>query len=227
MDQVKSLLQEKYSHTQRIPQQQLLTCNCIADGSCNLHGYDPVEGATCALGYTVAFSGINWAGIVPPVNGNHDTLKSISSPCTTVTAAMPFTSNLTKWATWEFNHASEGRTRSTGSEGVAANPIDVAPYFGIITPGGGADILCFNDINISNLIEFKDKGEFYYDLCVPGYCKADIEESWIITNVSYPCNDNREGVLCGQCKPGYAVKPQSWVCVYHACVHINTAWEFS
>ena len=140
-------------------------------------------------------------------------LASLSSPCNATPSAAPYTSNLTEWASWTFSHASERPTRSAASENVAANPIDVAPYLGLITPGGGADVICFTDINISDLIEFKDKGEFYYDLCVPGYCKADIGGEWIITDVSYPCDDNREGILCGQCKPGYAVRPQSSVCV--------------
>jgi len=98
-------------------------------------------------------------------------------------------------------------------ETIAANPIDVAPYLGVIRPGGGADIMCFNGYNISHLIEFQDKGEFFFDLCVGGYCKADMLDDWVLTDVRYPCKDNREGIFCGQCKPGYAVKPLTWVSI--------------
>ena len=192
-------------------------CQCIADGSCNDHlHYDPIESVDCIRGYTIRFPGAYWAGIVPPVGGNHTTLTSMSSPCNTTSSAKHFTNNMTEWVSWTQNHEhiynrTRKRFRTIGSETIAANPIDVAPYVGKIIPGGGAEILCFNDIYISSLIEFPEKGEFFYDLCVPGYCKADITEDWIITDVNYPCDDNREGILCGQCKPGYAVKPQSWV----------------
>jgi len=96
-------------------------------------------------------------------------------------------------------------------EAVAGDPIDVASYLGFVVPGGGADIMCFKGYNISYLIEFQGKGEFFYDLCVGGFCKADLTDDWILTNVSYPCDDNREGIFCGQCKPGFAVKPLTWV----------------
>jgi len=207
-------MQEQYSYTQRIPHPQILACKCITDELC--HGkldLDHGSNIDCIQGYTVAFDGLYWAGIVPPVDNNHNTLASLSSPCDTVPSVTSYTNNSMEWASWTFIHVSNS-TRRSASEAVAANPIDVAPYLGYITPGGGAEIMCFTGIEISSLIEFQEEGEFFYDLCVPGYCKADITESWIMTNVSYPCVDNREGILCGQCKPGYAVKPQSWVCVY-------------
>ena len=207
-------MQEDYSYTQRIPRPQLLSCDCIADGSCKDRlGHDAAEAVDCILGYTIEFRGLYWAGIVPPVDNNRDTLASLSSPCTSMSSTMPYTNNVTEWTSWSFNHVSEGTTRSIASEIVAANPIDVAPYLGTITPGGGADVICFSGINISYLIEFEEEGEFFYDYCVSGYCKADITEYWIMTDVDYPCDDNREGIMCGQCKPGYAVKPQSLVCV--------------
>ena len=208
-------MQEDYSYTQRIPRPQLLACNCITDKPCNNQlKYDDTKNVDCILGYTIQFGGLHWAGIIPPVNSDHNALASLSSPCTPVSSTPPFTDPLTEWTAWAFSHDSNRSRQSAASEIVAANPIDVAPYLGFIKPGGGADIMCFTGINISDLVEFKDKGEFFYDLCVPGYCKAGITEYWIVTDVDYPCDNNREGILCGQCKPGYAVTPQSLICVY-------------
>jgi len=219
--QVNLLLQRDFSFTQRIPTPDVLSCDCIADGSCSYRnpGYDIASPVDCILTYTIQFGGTYWAGMIPPTKGERNTLMSLSSSCDTPPSSDVYTNSVTQWVAWTLMHSSN-RTRQLANpessisemeEAIANNPIDVAPYLGFIVPGGGADIMCFKGYNISYLIEFQDKGEFFYDLCVGGFCKADLTDDWILTNVSYPCEDNREGIFCGQCKPGFAVKPLTWV----------------
>ena len=93
------------------------------------------------------------------------------------------------------------------------NPVDVVPYEGDILPGGGAPIKCFEGQNVSQLVEFEptEDAEFSIEVCTRGYCKGDVRSNWYLVDVNYPCVVHREGPLCGECKPGYAVTLYSTV----------------
>ena len=97
--------------------------------------------------------------------------------------------------------------RIDASNGISAgfDPLDVVPYQNGATPGGGAPVVCYDTRNVSELIEYKPPGEFTVGICTRGYCRGDAESMWFLSDVDFPCIDNREGVLCGQCSHGYAV----------------------
>lgn len=94
--------------------------------------------------------------------------------------------------------------RQLDNNSVNFAPIDVVPYFGLVDPGGGATVKCF-ELNVSEVVAYKSSAVFSIELCSRGYCRGDSQSSWVVANESFPCADNRMGPLCGQCKPGYAV----------------------
>ena len=99
-----------------------------------------------------------------------------------------------------------------GNSSASFDPLDVIPYADGLIPGGGAPVYCFNSTNVSELVDFRQAGEFSIEVCSRGYCRGDLRDSWFVANVDFPCVDNRQGPLCGQCKPGYAVTLYSTVC---------------
>ena len=92
-------------------------------------------------------------------------------------------------------------------------PVDVVAYPGGVIPGGGAAVTCFNTSNVSSLVEFDatDDGEFAIEFCTRGYCRGGPEDSWFLVDSDYPCIEHRQGVLCGQCEPGYSITMTSTV----------------
>lgn len=72
---------------------------------------------------------------------------------------------------------------------------------------------CFRGSNVSELVEFNEMSdsEFSVELCTRGYCRGDIRDSWYLVDNDFPCVEHREGPLCGQCKPGFALTLYSTV----------------
>ena len=93
------------------------------------------------------------------------------------------------------------------------SPVDVASYEGSIVPGGGAPVKCYSTANASQVIRYKNEQRQQTVIypCPAGYCKIDPSGVWTASNTNFPCVDKREGVLCGQCKEGFAVTPLSTV----------------
>ena len=72
---------------------------------------------------------------------------------------------------------------------------------------------CFRGSNVSELVAFNEMAdsEFSIELCTRGYCRGDIRDDWYLVDDDYPCVEHREGPLCGQCKPGFALTLYSTV----------------
>ena len=92
-------------------------------------------------------------------------------------------------------------------------------YEGGIVPGRGAPVKCYQGSNVSELVDYIPPGKFSIKFCTRGYCRGNPLSSWNLADVDYPCRENREGPLCGQCKSGYAVTLYSTV---SSKVFVNT-----
>ena len=97
--------------------------------------------------------------------------------------------------------------------------VDVVPFEGVV-PGGGAPVKCYQGYNVSQLVDYVPPGEFSVEFCTRGYCRGNPLTTWYLADVNYPCAENREGLLCGQCKPGYAV-------TFYSTVSLNSALNFT
>ena len=89
------------------------------------------------------------------------------------------------------------------------SPDDVVTYEGNAVPGGGAPVMCYSTTDLDAVLAVNVSRESVIENCPNGYCERTPSGFWITSDVSSPCVDTREGVLCGKCKPGYAVTPQS------------------
>ncbi len=195
------LLLTNFSVTQRIPSDQPLACQCFTLNDVVEQRYKSnfLDDTTCIQGYTVELSSLYWAGYIPMATGPSPLLIE---PCPEppIDPTPIDDSNYTIWVR-------ESR-RIDSSNGISAgfDPVDVVPYQNGATPGGDAPVVCFNTRNASELVQYKPpNGEFTADICTRGYCRGDADSAWFLSDIDYPCIDNREGVLCGQCKPGFAV----------------------
>ena len=74
-----------------------------------------------------------------------------------------------------------------------------------VHPGGRTPITCYRGNDVSALVRYKPAGEFTTEFCTRGYCRGDIRNSWVLSDVDYPCIVTREGLLCGKCREGYAL----------------------
>ena len=102
------------------------------------------------------------------------------------------------------------------------DPIDVVLYDNSIIPGGGAPVTCFEGYSADDIVSYKPKGQFAVEYCFSSYCQGNSLSTWYLASVDGPCVKNREGPLCGSCKPGYALTlystvscqppPPSWSC---------------
>ena len=197
--QVNHLILTKFSVTQRIPTGQPLACQCFIDR--NRISLIPGGDATttqCIQGYTVLISSVYWAGLIPMETGSSP-LPEV--PCPPVPSSPPPVDDggYSDWVrTSRFTDATNGNSGGF-------DPVDVVPGENGVIPGGGAPVVCYVTRNVSELIEYRPQGEFTVDVCTRGYCRGDARSAWFLSDVDYPCIENREGVLCGQCKEGFAV----------------------
>ena len=208
--QVDALILTNFSTTQRIPTNQPLACHCFSSSEAPVKFSKRVLSYAhqCVDGYTIELNSLLWAGLIPTsASGSNLSMYPPSVDC-------PPPSNVTvmygDFTT--FIHQSRLRAQQEqGNSSVTFDPLDVVPYADGLSPGGGAPIVCFDETNISRLVNFKPEGEFSIEVCSRGYCRGDLRDSWFLANVDYPCVNNRQGPLCGQCKPGYAVTLYSTV----------------
>ena len=201
------------SITQRIPIDpfQPLGCHCLnrfdfLDRS-RFSEFLPSE---CILGYTISLSGSLWAGLLSE-SGDQDEMEGNPSsiPCPNFEGENISIADVQDSLT---TFVLEQRMMDNNSQIVRLNfdPVDVVPYNGIISPGGGAPVKCFN-LNVSEVVAYEPTALFSIEQCSQGYCQGDSSTTWQLANVSFPCAANRMGILCGQCKPGNAITLYSTV----------------
>ncbi len=213
LHQVNQLLVTEFSTTQRIPSDQPLACHCFDSPNVSVHFSSRLLSFShqCIDGYTIELNSVLWAGLVPTGEKHRDTSNHPASvDCPEIPAdAAPVQDTLTQWLMEARNDQS---ARGQAAD-LAFNPVDVVPYDGAITPGGGAPVMCFEGQTVSELIDYDAlvDSEFSIEFCTRGYCRGDLRSTWYLVDVDYPCSANREGPLCGECKPGYAVTLYSTV----------------
>ena len=61
---------------------------------------------------------------------------------------------------------------------------------GGIVPGGGAPVKCYQDNNVSELVDYIPLGEFSIEFRTRGYCHGNPLSSWNLADVDYPCREN-------------------------------------
>jgi len=195
--------------TQRIPTglSQPLACHCFKDTSLvTFSRFVQQYDSECILGYTVQLSSSIWGGLFFEDGKAVDDIYPPTVPCPsqeTVPGNFTFSDNLT-------NFVIDLRRMELLDQELNFDPVDVVPYLGLVSPGGGASVMCF-DKNVSEVINHKSRGVFTIEQCGQGYCRGDGRDTWVVANVSFPCADNRMGPLCGQCKPNYSVSLYSTV----------------
>ena len=220
LSQVNSLLSSLYKETQRIPVDQPLACNCLNETgpvTSDLNQLALAISHNCIRGYTVQLNSILWAGLIP--RGNSAPLFPPSVPCPSLSPDfVPVTNELTTFIL-------ENR--------MTFDPVDVVTYERGVHPGGSGPIRCFH-ANVSELVSYKPDGEFTVEFCTRGYCRGDPRSSWFLSEEGYPCISEREGVLCGQCRSGFALTTYSTVsplscalCLasYGVCMIMQTCWD--
>lgn len=188
--------------TQRIPSgQQPLACQCYLDYDVKFSTLAESYSSDCIGGYTASLNGILWAGLIP----YEDDTQLNEIPSTSCY------NNRTNLSTDSFTSLIESiRTRQEQLLGSTQNsinndPIDVIPYEDGLIPGGGAPVKCYHNYTIDDLVDYKINGEFSIDLCARGFCQGNSETQWYLSDVNYPCSENRKGVVCGQCKDGLSL----------------------
>ena len=190
-----------YSFTMRIPTNQQLSCICYTRTDVS---FDVLGGSLlseCINGYTVELNSLLWAGLLPS-DGAQSVDELTTTPCPTASNTTD-PNSLDSFSAFLIRERARQNNRPGAQANPAANPTDVAPYLGLITPGGGAPVKCYTGYNMTDLVEFKSNAVFSVDLCTRGFCRADGD--WFLSAVTYPCVENRQGPLCGQCKPGLAL----------------------
>ena len=214
--QVNSLIVSNFSVTQRIPTNQPLACHCFSSSDVPVRFSSRVLSYShrCIDGYTIELNSLLWAGLIPtPTSGSALSLYPPDIPCPAVPPNA--TAEISEFTS--FVHESRRRAERAQGNFSSFDPLDVVPYADGLIPGGGAPVICFNGTNVSMLVDFERQGEFSIEVCSRGYCRGDLRDSWFVANVDFPCVKNRQGPLCGQCKPGYAVTLYSTVSQLHTC----------
>ena len=213
----------EFRTTQRIPINQPLACQCFKNGNVSIRFLSRVEEVPhrCIAGYTVSLNSILWAGRIPVLDSEPNTSPPTTIPCPVPPVnSTPIHNRLTEWVmrNREINAmSSQNGTRTSSS--INSNPVDVVPFEGVV-PGGGAPVKCYQGYNVSQLVDYVPPGEFSVEFCTRGYCRGNPLTTWYLADVNYPCAENREGPLCGQCKPGYAV-------TLYSTVSLNSALNFT
>ena len=204
------LLQGEFAQTVRIPSDNPLACNCFDSHNLTVTFPDRLLDIPhrCIAGYTAELNSILWAGYIP-IRESHTSLADhpMRISCPEIPEdATPVDDDLTRWIM-------ETRASETRINPIAFDPVDVVPYEGDIIPGGGAPVKCFEGSGVSELVDFNPTAdtEFSIETCTRGYCRGDVRTTWYLADNDYPCVDRREGPLCGQCKPGYALTLYSTV----------------
>ena len=198
--QVNQLIAYNYSTTQRIPTSNPLACQCFIDSSVKFGLSVDYFTSDCIAGYTVNLNSLLWAGLIPV---NSSVLNEIptTSCFTQPNASIILEDTFSAW----IKEARERQLEILGSVDPDASPVDVVLYNGELMPGGGAPVKCYSNYTISELVEYKVNGEFSVDSCTRGFCRGNAETSWYLSDIDYPCVENRQGTLCGQCKPGFSL----------------------
>lgn len=196
-----------YATTQRIPVDQPLACQCYLNSDIEFGASANFYGGQCISGYTIELNSLLWAGIIPSKG------DEITESLTTIDCYTSDSSNsliYDQFSAW-IEEARVNRSRRYGSNrDPDANPVDVVPYDGRIIPGGGAHVMCYN-YTVDKLTEYKASGEFSVDACTRGFCQGNSQDKWYASDVNYPCVENRQGPLCGECKEGLALTLTSTV----------------
>ena len=216
------------SITQRMPTSpyQPLGCHCFKLGQPFVKFSEQVESlpSECILGYTVSLSGSLWAGLLP--RGGDEIKNDGEYPPTILCPNLKeegdvAPSNIQDSLT---SFVLEFRRMAFNTHRLNFDPVDVIPYKGIINPGGGAPVKCFN-FSVPEVVKYKSSAIFSIEQCSQGFCQGDSSTTWVVANVSYPCAANRMGALCGQCKPGFAITLYSSVSVelYNVCMYKGLA----
>lgn len=236
--QVNQLIVTNFSVTQRIPTNQPLACHCFSSP------YAPVRFSSrvfsyshqCIDGYTVELNSLLWAGLIPTATSGSN--PSLYPPNAVACPRIPPNATAVESDFTSFVHESRQRAEiAQGNSSGNFDPVDVIPYVNGLNPGGGAPVYCFNSTNVSELVDFERQGEFSIEVCSRGYCRGDLRDSWFVANVEFPCVENRQGPLCGQCKPGFAVtlystvRPlvtgTSLICTTHVVCNVgNLTWDW-
>lgn len=217
-----ALIVANFGVTQRIPTNQPLACHCFSSSDAPVRFSSRVLSYShqCINGYTIELNSLLWAGLIPTENlGPALSLHPPNVSCPEIPQnATAVTSEFTT-----FIHQSRRKAELAQGNVSSFDPLDVIPYADGLIPGGGAPVICFKDTNVSRLVEFEPQGEFSIEVCSQGYCRGNFRDSWFVVNVDYPCVNNRQGPLCGQCKPKYAVTLYSTVS--HTKLQVaNTYW---
>lgn len=200
------------SITQRIPTDpyQPLGCHCFKLDDSLVKFSAEVESlpSECIVGYTVSLSGSLWAGLLPGDGDEMDGEYPPTISCPDLEGGENISSSYIQDSLTSF--IMRYRTMAFNNRRLNFDPVDVIPYKGIINPGGGAQVKCFN-FTVSEVVNHKSSAIFSIEQCSQGFCQGDSSTTWVLANVSYPCAANRMGVLCGQCKPGFAITLYSTV----------------
>lgn len=195
--QVDAIILQSYSTTQRIPIEQLLACQCFVESSVAFGDMVEKYSNECVGGYTVGLSGILWAGLIP--QRNETELNELPT-----VACYDTYDNETVQPDRLTQLIDDARAEQLRLLGPSQDPdivlVDVVPYGGGVIPGGGAPVKCYANYTLKELVGFRSNGEFSIDLCTRGYCRGNVDTSWYLSDVTYPCSENRQGVLCGECK---------------------------
>lgn len=210
--QVNQLILTNFSVTQRIPTNQPLACHCFSSPDAPVKFSSRVLSYShqCIDGYTIELNSLLWAGLIPTATSGSN--PSLYPPNIIACPRIPPNATAVESDFTSFVHDSRQRAEiAQGNSSGNFDPVDVIPYANGLIPGGGAPVYCFNNTNISELVDFEQQGEFSIEVCSRGYCRGDLRDSWFVANVEFPCVENRQGPLCGQCKPGFAVTLYSTV----------------
>ena len=184
-----------FATTQRIPADNKLTCQCFTDKSEHIKPSVLQAPISCIQGYTVELSSALWAGLLPIGNSS---LRPTSVNCPVVPmSATPYVDSQTQLL--------------MAQKKPNTDPIDVVSYENSIIPGGGAPVTCFQGYTVEDIINYKPGGPFAVEYCFSSYCRGNSQSNWYLASVDGPCVGNREGPLCGSCKPGYALTLYSTV----------------
>ena len=201
MFQVNHLILTKYRSTQRIPHDQPLACQCYKDSNVQYSEAVKFYKSMCISGYTVELNSAIWGGLIPINGSSIQELPTV--PCFNISNASnilldAFSANI--YAARKKQMEVLGITEDPNT-----NPVDVARYYqGKVVPGGGAPVKCYANYSIRELVDFRPNGEFSVDVCLRDFCRGNSQTYWYLSDVDYPCVTNREGTLCGQCKPGFS-----------------------
>lgn len=91
--QVQDLIDKQYRVTQRIPEDDLLACRCIAD---SYTGFGSAS-VSCIRGYTAVLSNLLWMG---PIPGGGTDEAQLEVPCTNERVNPIPEISLTNWVQW-------------------------------------------------------------------------------------------------------------------------------